>query len=326
MKASFSLSSEYGRHLGLAFQIVDDILDVEGDADDLGKTAGKDARAGKPTYPSILGLEASRRLATSPRQRDCCAADRGAPATRGSPTLPRGSSDDELSRRRLDLLLVERGLAASRERAGALVLSGVVLVNGRPAHKAGTAVAEDAELTLKQPDHPYVGRGGRQAGACARHVRHRRRRPRGARHRGVHRRVYRRASAARRGARRRARRRPRSARLGAAHDPRVRCHRASQTHERSSRRDLPSLVDIVTIDVSFISLRHIFPRVPPVLRQGADVIALVKPQFEAGRRDVGKKGVVSDPAVQERVVENAARAAAEVGLARVSDDRVSDYR
>ena len=55
---------EYGRHLGLAFQIVDDILDVEGEAKDLGKTAGKDAKAGKPTYPSIYGLDASRRLAS----------------------------------------------------------------------------------------------------------------------------------------------------------------------------------------------------------------------------------------------------------------------
>ena len=54
---------EYGRHVGLAFQIVDDILDVEGEAKDLGKTAGKDARAGKPTYPAIHGLDASRRLA-----------------------------------------------------------------------------------------------------------------------------------------------------------------------------------------------------------------------------------------------------------------------
>ena len=54
---------EYGRHLGLAFQIVDDILDVEGDPKDLGKTAGKDAKAGKPTYPSTYGLDASRRLA-----------------------------------------------------------------------------------------------------------------------------------------------------------------------------------------------------------------------------------------------------------------------
>jgi geranylgeranyl diphosphate synthase type II len=61
--ASIASVEEYGRQLGLAFQIVDDILDVEGDARDLGKTAGKDARAGKPTYPSIFGLEASRRLA-----------------------------------------------------------------------------------------------------------------------------------------------------------------------------------------------------------------------------------------------------------------------
>ena len=58
-----SAVEEYGRHLGLAFQIVDDILDVEGDAADLGKTAGKDAKAGKPTYPSTYGLDASRRLA-----------------------------------------------------------------------------------------------------------------------------------------------------------------------------------------------------------------------------------------------------------------------
>ncbi len=64
---------EYGRHLGLAFQIVDDILDVEGDAKDLGKTIGKDAKAGKPTYPSTYGLDASRRLAAE-RHDDAIAA------------------------------------------------------------------------------------------------------------------------------------------------------------------------------------------------------------------------------------------------------------
>ena len=61
---------------------------------------------------------------------------------------------------RLDLLLVERGLAASRERAQALILSGVVLVNGQRADKAGAQIADQAELSLQQPDHPYVGRGG----------------------------------------------------------------------------------------------------------------------------------------------------------------------
>ena len=68
---------EYGRHLGLAFQIVDDILDVEGDAKDLGKTAGKDAKAGKPTYPSTYGLDESHRLAAE-RHDDAIAALRSA--------------------------------------------------------------------------------------------------------------------------------------------------------------------------------------------------------------------------------------------------------
>jgi geranylgeranyl diphosphate synthase type II len=72
-EADIRAVDEYGRHLGLAFQIVDDILDVEGDAKDLGKTIGKDAKAGKPTYPSTYGLDASRRLATE-RHDDAIAA------------------------------------------------------------------------------------------------------------------------------------------------------------------------------------------------------------------------------------------------------------
>ena len=79
---------------------------------------------------------------------------------------------------------------------------------------------------------------------------------------------------------------------------------------------LPGPVDIVTIDVYFISLQHILPRVPPLLNEDADVLALVKPQFEAGRAEVGKKGVVRDPAVHQRVIEQITRAAREVGLVR----------
>jgi 23S rRNA (cytidine1920-2'-O)/16S rRNA (cytidine1409-2'-O)-methyltransferase len=85
-------------------------------------------------------------------------------------------------------------------------------------------------------------------------------------------------------------------------------------------RDLPGLGDgagIVTIDVSFISLRHIFPVVPRLLAPGGDVVALVKPQFEAGRDDVGRGGLVKDPAVHERVVAEISAAAATVGLSRV---------
>ena len=64
--------------------------------------------------------------------------------------------------------------------------------------------------------------------------------------------------------------------------------------------DVPQPVDLVTIDVSFISLAHIFPALPPLLAPGADVVALVKPQFEAGREQVGKHGLVTDPAVHRK--------------------------
>jgi 23S rRNA (cytidine1920-2'-O)/16S rRNA (cytidine1409-2'-O)-methyltransferase len=87
-----------------------------------------------------------------------------------------------------------------------------------------------------------------------------------------------------------------------------------------SPADLPPdarAFDIVTIDVSFISLRHILPVVPPLLQPAADVVALVKPQFEAGRTEV-RKGIIRDPAVHARVIEEVTAAGAEVGLSRVA--------
>ena len=213
--------------------------------------------------------------------------------------------------------MVDRGLAPSRERAQALILSGVVLVNGQPADKPGTQVAEAAELGLRQLDHPYVGRGGLKLahaldvfsipvkGRAALDI--------GASTGGFTDVLLRRGAAT-------------VISLDVGHgqldwglrnDPRV------LVIERMNARgidisDLPAPVDIVTIDVSFISLRHIFPRVPPLLRPTADVVALVKPQFEAGRAEVGKRGVVRDPAVQERVVQEATARAAEVGLVRAN--------
>jgi len=218
---------------------------------------------------------------------------------------------------RLDLLLVKRGLAPSRERASALILSGVVLVNGQPVQKAGTAVADDAEIALKQPDHPYVGRGGLKLAHALDTfgiaVDDREALDIGASTGGFT------DVLLKRGARRVVAFDVGHGQLdwGLRNDPRV------VVIERANARalepaQLPSLVDVVTIDVSFISLRHIFPRVPPLLSIGADVVALVKPQFEAGRAEVGKKGVVRDAAVQARVVEEAARAAAEVGLVRAA--------
>jgi len=87
---------------------------------------------------------------------------------------------------------------------------------------------------------------------------------------------------------------------------------------RLERGWLPAPVDVVTIDVSFISLRLILPVLPPVLAPGADLVALVKPQFEAGRDEVGRGGLVKDPAVHEAVLARVTESAAAAGLARIA--------
>ena len=215
------------------------------------------------------------------------------------------------------MLLVQRGLATSRERASALILSGVVIVNGQPAQKAGMPVAEDAEVALKEPDHPYVGRGGVKLAhaldAFGLSVDGRDALDIGASTGGFT------DVLLKRGVRRVVAFDVGHGQLdwGLRNDPRVIVIERANAR-RLEPAHLPAPVDIVTIDVSFISLRHIFPRVPPLLARGADVVALVKPQFEAGRSEVGKKGVIRDPAVQARVVEEASRAAAEVGLVRAA--------
>ena len=99
-------------------------------------------------------------------------------------------------------------------------------------------------------------------------------------------------------------------------DPRVSClERINARHLTAD--DLPAphrQFDIVTADVSFISLRYILPVVPPLLRPGADIVTLVKPQFEAGREEVGKHGVVRDEAVRARVLAEVVAAAEALGL------------
>ena len=219
---------------------------------------------------------------------------------------------------RLDLLLVERGLVASRERARAVILAGDVRVDGQVATKAGTAVAPDADVTLAAPDHPYVGRGGLKlahgldtfridvTGRTALDI--------GASTGGFT------DVLLQRGARR-------VVALDVGHgqldwkirnDPRV----VVMEHVNArtlSPADLPSdtrRFGIATIDVSFISLRHILPVVPPLLEAGGDVIALVKPQFESRREEVGKGGIVRDPSVHARVVDEVVAAANTLGLTR----------
>jgi 23S rRNA (cytidine1920-2'-O)/16S rRNA (cytidine1409-2'-O)-methyltransferase len=220
-----------------------------------------------------------------------------------------------VARIRLDQLVVDRGLAASRERARALILAAQVIVNGRPSTKAGTAVDEDAEVTLAAQDHPYVGRGGLKlahaldtfhiavAGRECLDI--------GASSGGFTDVMLQRGAA-------------RVVALDVGHgqldwklrnDPRVVVIEHFNARHLTIA-DLPGAVDLVVIDVSFISLRQILNVVPPLLRPGADVVALVKPQFEAGRAEV-KKGIIRDPAVHARVLDEVAGAAGDVGLARV---------
>ena len=221
-----------------------------------------------------------------------------------------------MSRKRLDQLLVDTGLAPSRERARALILAGKILVDGQPITKAGTAIAADAHVMLAAPDHPYVGRGGVKLAHALDtfgvQVDGREALDIGASTGGFTDVLLQRGAT-----------RVIALDVGHGqfdwalrHDPRVVLIEGFNARHLTPA-DLPGPVDLVVVDVSFISLRHILPVVPSVVRPGADVIALVKPQFEAGRAEV-RKGIIRDPAVQVRVVEEIAAAAAGVGLTRVA--------
>lgn len=221
-----------------------------------------------------------------------------------------------MPRIRLDQLVTELGLAPSRERARALVLAGQVLVNGQPVTKAGAATPADAAVTLVTPDHPWVGRGGVKlahaldafqvpvAGRQALDI--------GASTGGFTDVLLQRSAA-------------HVVALDVGHgqfdwtlrnDPRVTVVEGFNARALTPA-DLPGPVDLVAIDVSFISLRHILPVLPPLLTTGADIVALVKPQFEAGRAEV-KKGVIRDEGVHARVVDEIAAAGTAIGLTRVA--------
>jgi len=221
-------------------------------------------------------------------------------------------------RARLDTLLVDRGLAASRERARALILAGQVRVNGEIVSKAGHAVAADADVALDAPDHPYVGRGGVKlahaldvfrldpAGRIALDV--------GASTGGFTDVLLRRGAA-------------RVVALDVGHgqldwtlrnDPRV--FVLERINARTLQADaLPAdarAFGIITMDLSFISVRSVLPAIAPRLLPGGDLVVLVKPQFEAGREEVGKGGLVRDAAVHQRVIEQVTAAANALGLSR----------
>jgi 23S rRNA (cytidine1920-2'-O)/16S rRNA (cytidine1409-2'-O)-methyltransferase len=221
---------------------------------------------------------------------------------------------------RLDQLLVSRGLAQSRERARALILAGDVTVAGAHMTKAGTLVDEAAEIALRQPDHPWVGRGGVKLAHALEifgiDVRDRVALDIGASTGGFTDVLLERGAS-------------RVVALDVGHnqldwrlrnDPRVVCLEGVNARYLKPD-DLPAdlrTFDIVTIDVSFISLSLILPVVPPLLSAGSRVVALVKPQFEAGRGEVGKGGIVRDEDVHARVIDEVSAAAHRVGLERLA--------
>ena len=211
---------------------------------------------------------------------------------------------------RLDKLLVARGLAATRARAQALIMAGEVLVDGERADKAGTKVATDATVEVIEP-LPYVSRGGyKLAGALDAFTI------------DVAGRVCADVGACTGGFT------DVLLQRGAAHVYaidvgygqlawKLRQDERVTVMERTNARYLESLpepVSFVAVDVSFISLTLILPAVQRWLVPAADVVALVKPQFEAGREQVGKGGIVRDPAVHRQVLEDIVQWAAAQGL------------
>lgn len=206
-----------------------------------------------------------------------------------------------MSRERLDRLVVDRGLSESRERAQRLIRAGRVRVNGAPATKPGHLIAEDALIVLTERE-PFVSRGGGKleaalrawpidpAGRIAVDV--------GSstggftdcllQHGAL--KVY--AVDVGRG----------QLHWSLRTDPRVTVMEGVNARylEPNQIPDTPSLA---AVDVSFISLTRILPSVTPLLSPEADLITLIKPQFEAGRSQVGKGGVVRDPAVRLAVID-----------------------
>jgi len=221
------------------------------------------------------------------------------------------------AKKRLDVLLVDLGLAPTRERARALILAGLVTVDGTTVSKAGTAIREGADVALVTPDHPYVGRGGVKLAhaldAFGIDARGRRALDVGASTGGFTDVLLQRGAAT-------------VVALDVGHgqldwrlrnDPRV-IVREGINARALTASDVPHRVTLVTIDVAFISLRHILPALPAILEADRDIVALVKPQFEAGREEVGKHGLVTDPAVHEAVLARVTNAAAEIGFRRIA--------
>jgi 23S rRNA (cytidine1920-2'-O)/16S rRNA (cytidine1409-2'-O)-methyltransferase len=225
--------------------------------------------------------------------------------------------DVKPGRQRLDHKLVELGLADSRQKAQAMILAGNVLVDEQKVEKTGAAVDPNAKIRLAGAPMKYVGRGGiKLEGALAEF--------------GVIAlgKVCLDIGASTGGFV------DCLLRAGAAKivavdagtnqlDWRLRQNSRVVVHERTNaryltREQLGCTFDLVTVDVSFISATLILPALPPLLNPGADVMVLVKPQFEVGRGMVGKGGIVRDERQRQKTVDKVSAVLAELGFSQLN--------
>jgi 23S rRNA (cytidine1920-2'-O)/16S rRNA (cytidine1409-2'-O)-methyltransferase len=221
-----------------------------------------------------------------------------------------------MKRERIDKLLVERGLAQSRTKAQALVMAGVVLVDEQLVHKPSESFLPEAKIRIKDADDPasrYVGRGGLKLEAALREfqidvagltcldV--------GASTGGFTDCLLQNGAV-------------KVVAVDVGHnqlawklrsDSRVELREGVNARYLKSE-DFDGRFDLATIDVAFISATMILPAVIPLLTRQGRIITLIKPQFEVGKGEVGKGGIVTDPSQHERVVDEVNRAAKELGL------------
>jgi 23S rRNA (cytidine1920-2'-O)/16S rRNA (cytidine1409-2'-O)-methyltransferase len=216
-------------------------------------------------------------------------------------------------KKRLDVLLTERGLAPSRSRAQSLIIAGKVTVDGVAEPKAGSQIDPEARIELSVPDHPYVSRGALKlaaaldtfeitpAGLECLDV--------GASTGGFTDLLLQRGAA-----------RVIALDVGRGQidwrlrtDPRVIVIEGVNARYLADET-LPFAAGLATVDVSFISLRLVVPAMIPHLLQGAWLVCLVKPQFEAGRDQVGKGGIIRDEKLRRDIIDGTVRSLAELGL------------
>jgi len=205
------------------------------------------------------------------------------------------------AKRRLDHLLVERGLATSLEKAKALIYAGVVWVDRTPSVKPGRAMPPDVTLVVKEPEYPYVSRGGVKLARALDHfnltVEGKIALDVGASTGGFTHCLLLRGAA-----------RVQAVDVGYGQlawmlrqDPRVRVLERRNARYLSLE-DIGEMVDIAVIDTSFISLKIIIPPLLAIVKAGGDILPLIKPQFEVGKGKVGKGGVVRNPEDREEVL------------------------